>query len=102
MLVDDHQVCEFQYAAFHALKLVAACWRDQQKENVRQIRDGNFRLPDACRLDDDDVEACLFKEKDSVLRVFGNAAERQSCRRRPHIGVVPTNQIGHPGLVAKN
>jgi hypothetical protein len=53
----QHQIGQFHHAALDALQIVATARADQQHEHIDHVGDGHFRLADADRLDQNDIEA---------------------------------------------
>ena len=101
-LGDDHQVGHLHDAALDALQFVSRTGNLQQHEKVHHRVHGGFRLPDAHRFDEDDVESCGFAQHDRLACLPGHSAERPRRRRGPHEDRRVVADALHAGFVAEN
>ena len=101
-LGDDHQVGHLHDTALDALQLVAGARDLQQHEEVDHRVDGRFGLPDADRLDEDDVETGGFAQHDRLTGLAGHASERSGRGRGPDEDVRVVADALHAGLVAED
>ena len=75
-LVDGDHVGDLDDALLDALQVVAAAGEQQHEEEIDHVGDGDLRLADADRLDDDDVEAGRLAQRHRLARLARDAAER--------------------------
>ena len=71
-------------------------------EAVGHARHRGLALPDAHRLDDDDVETGRLAEQQRLARLFRHAAQRTGGRRRPDEGLGALAEPFHARLVAED
>ena len=101
-LVHDERVGELEHAALQALQLVTGAGLEQDAEEVHERADGDLRLPDPDRLDDDHAEARRLAEEERLARPMRHAAERAARRRRANEGALLQREPLHARLVAED
>jgi hypothetical protein len=101
-LVHQDQVGHLHDPAFHPLQLVAPRRGKEEDEEVAQFRDDGFALPDAHRLDQDQIEARGLAQRHRFAGAAGDAAKLGLAGRGANEGAGVTRQTLHPGLVAQD
>jgi hypothetical protein len=100
--VHHDEIRELDDALLHALKLVAASWRDEEDEHVGEVVDVDFGLTNANGLDDDYIESRLLAQERRFVRPRRDAAQRATVRRRANVCVRIVRQLFHACLVAED
>ncbi len=101
-LVDRHHIRLFDDAPLDALELVAGARQGEHEEEVGHVGDRGFRLADADRLDQQDVEARRLAKDHRLAGSRGDASQRSGGRRRTDEGVGISREPRHPRLVAED
>jgi len=101
-LVDDDGIGDLHDATLDPLQLVTGTRQLQQQEHVDHRGDGDFRLADANRLDDDDIVAGRLTDQHGFAGLAGDAAEGITGRRGADEGVAVAGEVLHAGLVAED
>jgi hypothetical protein len=101
-LVHRDDVGDLEDAALDPLQLVAGAGQRQEQERVDHLGDGDLRLPDPDRLDQDDVVPGRLDDDHRLPRGLRDPAERARGRRRPDERVRVDRQPRHPGLVTED
>ena len=102
VIVETVGVGQLEDAALDALELVARAGQEEDEEEVDHRRDRELRLPDADRLDDDDVVARRLADEHRLARAARDAAERAARRARPDERLGSGREPRHPRLVAED
>ena len=101
-LVDDDGVCELHDALFDALQFVTRTRQHNEQEEIDHRAHGCLGLPDADRLDDDDVVACRLAEQHGLTALARDAAEGTARRRRADECLRAARECPHARLVTED
>ena len=101
-LGDHDHVGQLHDPPLDALELIAAGRRDQQHEDVDQLGHGHIGLAGPDGLHDHHVEARGLTEQQRLAGAAGHTADRAPRRRGTDVGLLPTGELLHPGLVAQD
>ena len=101
-LVDDDGVCELHDALFDALQFVTRTRQHNEQEEIDHRAHGCLGLPDADRLDDDDVVACRLAEQHGLTALARDAAKGAARRRGTDECLGAARECPHARLVAED
>ena len=75
-LVHRDQLSDLEHALLDPLQLIAGSGEGEEREDIGHLGDRDFRLPDAHRFHEDDVEARSLEDDDRLPGSSRHAAQR--------------------------